>query len=557
MDVFLLTGIIQELAPRINGARINKIFQPNADEIVLHLWRGGESINLLLSASARFGRVQEITDKPPNPPAPPRFCQLLRARLSFIKELRQVPEERIVEVVCGGSDGHEYLLVLELLGTRTNLLLCDDSNQIIDTLKRVEDSVGRMLLPGQAYALPTSGKRLSLSDRLPSLDEIEAGRDDLRRWLLSHISPMSGTVAGMLAERSADPSQSAVLLKILQQDLLQQNFKAFIGEWNGKTVLVPFAFLAETLVHPLPFASVNEAVDQYYRQQLEDEGGAGLQRELQQVVGKVRGKLKKRLQQIQKEAASLERFEELKVKGELLLANLYRIKPGDKEVEVEDYYQSPPQPVTIALDTTLTPQENAEHYFSRYKKAKRGLPHIEERLRVTQDEFDWLDEMALGLEQAGSSADIEAVRQELQQAGHLRDSHYTPKGKPRPLNPKERLRKAITPGGFQLYWGRNNLTNDYVSKTMTDADDLWFHAHGCPGCHLVLKRGNWKGEIPEEDVLFAASLAAGYSHGKEDSKLEVMVAQGRHVNKPKGARPGLVIVPQFRTVLVRPIRQDD
>ena len=265
MDVFLLTGMIQELAPLINGARINKIFQPNADEIVLHLWRGGESINLLFSASARFGRVQEITDKPPNPPAPPRFCQLLRARLAFIKELRQVPEERIVEVLCGGSDGREYLLVLELLGTRTNLLLCDDSGQIIDTLKRVEDSVGRMLLPGQAYVLPASGARLLLSDCLPSLADIEAGSDDLRRWLLSHVSPMSGTVARILAERSTDPSQLAALLELLQQDLLQPNFQPHIGEWNGKTVLVPFAFLAETLEHPLPFASVNEAVDLYYR----------------------------------------------------------------------------------------------------------------------------------------------------------------------------------------------------------------------------------------------------------------------------------------------------
>ena len=280
---------------------------------------------------------------------------------------------------------------------------------------------------------------------------------------------------------------------------------------------------------------------------------AAARAELRRLVDRALARLDKRLVQIAAEEVKAHGAERQRELGDLLLANLHRMKRGMESITLEDWYAAPPAPVTIELDPALSPQQNAERYFQRQRKGKRALAHIERRRAETAAEREWLDGVALALDEAEAPASWRrCARSSPPPASGLPGQKA---GRPqRKSSGPPTLRRAVTPSGYQLFWGKNNRSNDHVSRQLTTARDLWFHAQGLPGCHLVLKRGERPGEIPEEDVLFAAALAAGYSRGQDAPKVEVIVAAGSQVRKPPGARPGLVTVGHFRSVRVAPRR---
>ena len=276
---------------------------------------------------------------------------------------------------------------------------------------------------------------------------------------------------------------------------------------------------------------------------------------MSEVVRKQRRRFEKRLQHIAMERERQADPERFRVTGDLLLANLHRFKRGDVQVEVEDYYQSPAVAVKIELDSKATPQENAERYFKLYRKAKRSADHHARRLRETSEEMEWLDQVELSLEEAVTGEDLYNVQLELESAGMLKQTKGQ-LGRRQPSRPEDQLYRTVTPGGWQLYWGKNSRTNDHVSRNTTGPDDLWFHAKGMAGTHLVLKCAENSRDVAEKDILFAASIAAGYSKGKDAGKVEVIIARGRDVKKPKGAKPGLVTVGSYRSAVVAPLRLD-
>jgi predicted ribosome quality control (RQC) complex YloA/Tae2 family protein len=238
------------------------------------------------------------------------------------------------------------------------------------------------------------------------------------------------------------------------------------------------------------------------------------------------------------------------------LANLYKINRGDVSVEVEDYFQAPSISRKIELDTTLTPQDNAEKYFKLYRKARKSGEHHARRLQETDAEIEWLEQVELSLQEAVTGDEIYQVQVELETAGLLKKAkgQLAKRKEPRP---EDQLYSDVSPGGWQLYWGKNSRTNDYVSRSISSAGDFWFHARGMPGSHLVLKCGDSRDKVEEVDILYAASFAAGYSKGKDAGKVEVIVADGKDVKKPKGAMPGLVTVDTYRSVIVAPKRLDE
>jgi predicted ribosome quality control (RQC) complex YloA/Tae2 family protein len=321
--------------------------------------------------------------------------------------------------------------------------------------------------------------------------------------------------------------------------------------WDNQFGLLPLILAdhGDAVEH---FADLSAMVETSMAEQ-EGESAKDLAARLAALVKKQRKRLVKRLEQIAAESERQAEPERFRIIGDLLLANLHRFKRGDAEVEVEDYYRSPPVTVTIELDRKASPQDNAERYFKLYRKAKRSSDHHARRLQETREEIEWLDQVELSLDEAVSGDDLYHVQLELETAGMLKQTKGQ-LGRRQTVRPEDQLYKALTPGGWQLYWGKNSRTNDYVSRHMTGANDLWFHAKGMAGTHLVLKCGENIGDVTEDDSLFAASIAAGYSKGKDAGKVEVIVAQGRDVKKPKGARPGLVTVGSYRTVMVVPAR---
>jgi predicted ribosome quality control (RQC) complex YloA/Tae2 family protein len=479
MDNQTIEAIMNEVADLLAGAAVSKIYQPSSETLIFKLWTGRETHRLLISVASGRARIHLTRQAYPNPPAPARFCQLLRARLARLLRMEQVPGERIVRLVfSGAADGSEepprYTLMAELIGHHGNLVLLNEQGRIVDVLKRTKGDGRRELLPGREYQPPPFSPGASRKDETSF-------------------------------PRPSSPSPS-------------------------------------------------QAADDYYARREGQSDGMDERRALQTVVRRQLKRLATRKHRIQHERSTAEGAEGLRQAGELLLANLHRLRTGMTAVELENYYADPPTQVTIQLEPRLTPRENAERYFQRYKKLKRSRDHIARRIAETEEELSWLENVGLALEEAETADDLGRIRRELADARLLQPMPPNPVLQ-RSADPARGVKEALSPNGYRLYWGTSNRVNDYVSRHLCKPEDLWFHALNRPGCHLVLKRKQGD-EVPSDDQLYAASLAAGYSRGKGEGKVEVMVAEGKWVKKPKGARPGLVVVKQYRTLVVVPRRTE-
>ncbi len=550
MDILCLDAAVRELSELLPGAAVSQIHQPGAADLVFRLWTGRENLRLLISVAPRAGRIHLTDRKQPNPQAPPRFCQLLRARLNRLLAIERLPGERIVRLLFSGEQSRRWTLVVELVGSNANLLLLDEEDRIVDALKRFEEST-RPALPGQIYAPPPRLPRIDLLTEIPLVPADE----DFADWLLQTVTPMTPLMAENLASAVACGNSPQAVLEDFRERCQAGRFEPCIVHRQGGqqlSALVPEYLEMENLQR---FPSMSLAADSFYREASGEAVFGGGRNELERTVQKVVKRLKKRLAHIDAEADRTQDFERQKQLGDLLLGNLFRLRRGMATVTVDDWFADPPEPVTITLDPALTPQENAEAYFRRHRKGKRGQEHIARRRAETQEEMDWLAGVALALEETETPQELVALRQELVDGGVLKEPQRPVRRAPS-ANAPVGVRQTFSPSGLKIFWGRNNTSNDQVSKQLTGADDLWFHTHNCPGCHLVLKREG-KRDIPEEDIRYAAALAAGYSQARNDHKVEVMMAEGRSVRKPKGARPGLVLAEPVRTLMVAPLRLDE
>jgi len=547
MDILTLDAIVRELKPLLTGAAVGKIHQPGADELILRLWNGRENLRLLISASARAARLHLTAETPPNPQAPPRFCQLLRSRLRRLLAVDRVPGERILLLLFSGDGESCWTLIVELLGPQANLLLLDGDGRIVDSLKRQAET-RRPALPGTVYAPPPALERVDLFADPPDPPADRPFGD----WLKQAVTPMNPLLAADLDAAVACGGNRRTVLEDFRTLWFAERFSPAIVAWQGRLWLTPILPAYLELESARPFATVSEAAAAYYRDGAQEAVFGGGRGELERTLDKARARLRRRIEQIEAETARMSDYQRQCQWGELLLGNLARLRRGMTEITVDDWYAEPPAQVTIPLDPALTPKENAELCFKRQRKGKRGLEHAERRRLETLEELDWLEGVALALDEADTPAELDPVREELVAAGLLKGARSTAK-RPAASGAEAGIRQTLSPSGLTIFWGLNNRANDRVSKTLTVADDLWFHAHRLPGCHLVLKRAGRR-EIPEVDIAYAASLAAGYSRGRHDLKVEVMLTPGKKVRKPKGARPGLVLAEPERTLMVAPRR---
>lgn len=555
MDAVVLAAVVRELAACLPGSRVDKVYQPAAETLTLKLWgRQGEH-RLLFSAAAGQATLHLTNRRFPNPPAPPRFCQLLRNRLSQLQTVEQAEGERVVRLGFLDSEGRAVILMVELFGVAGNLVLLDDQERIIDALKRVTDGE-RIILPGKPYPpLPVS-ERIPFAEATAHLPASARDLEPFLAWVKQNLTAVTPLALAALAagiQRKIPPTQ---LLADYTERMHDQTALPALGIWRGKPVLVPFPHPELDITELESFASMNLALDAYGDAAEKHPGRGSLAADLEKTLKRQRKRLQQRLGKLDQEALAVEKEEQFCQWGSLLLANLYQLKKGQPETRLENYFLDPPLPASIPLDPKKSPQDNAAAYFHQAKKCRRGREHIQRRILETEAELQWLDLLDLAMEEATAAGDWELIRGELVEAGVLREQagrrHYRSSA-----DLQAQLRQSVTPGGYRLFWGKNPRSNDYVSRQLTARDDLWFHAQGLPGCHLVLKRDGRAGEVPEQDRYFAASLAGGYSRGRHDHRVEVIQALGSAVRKPKGARPGLVTVDQFSTLLVAPRRLEE
>ena len=563
MDLFVVHGIVEELKREITGASVTKVFQMNRTDLLFRLRRQGEEKQLLISTHPDFYRLHLTEKKYANPMVPPRFCTYLRKHLTGarVDRVTQDPYERIVRVglkkMIDAGVVRDLVLIAELVGKGSNVLLLD-GEKIMDCLhfRRSEEGAARPAFPGLIYSLPGPSDRWSPAEvTMKRMEEIVSSRPE-ERWK-ALVQKISGISPGMARE-----------IEFLGDDTVSAAWKAFrllfdrydenafepriIGLLGGKKVLGPFPLRSLGTVVEEPMASMNQAADEYYfantihRQMTEQK--QAMARRLRQLLSR----LQRRRENLTLDRENCAKDLVLKEYGEILLANFPKMKKGMRQVEALDFGQDPPRSILIPLDEAMDPAGNVQRYFKKYKKAKRGLEFARERMEGTERDIAYLDSVLFQVEEAEDAEVLEAVREELEEARIFTASRNqrTAKEKKEASIPVRRFRSTE---GLEIFCGKHNVGNEYLLRKIGRGNDLWFHAQGLPGSHVLLKVGPKEPRF--DSILEAATIAAYYSRGRNSGRIPVDYTEVKNLRRPKGAKPGFVTYSHQKTASVKPDKE--
>ena len=569
LDAICLRALVCELEPELLGARIDKVQQPARDQIVLTV-RGRDRV--LLSVNPNQPRIQFTRQLRDNPAQPPMFCMLLRKHLvgARIEAIEQPDLERVVILTLRVTDElgetGKRRLVLEAMGRRANLILLDAEGRILDCMRRVafESNSDRALLPGLFYHLPTPLNKLSLlSAPEEALERIAEGGEPeelVDKWLVEHLVGVSPLVARELVQRATGRTDTRFCeLNEAQHTALSREVEVLVNALNQSaytpTMLlrdgrpVDFTYLpitqygAETAVETR--ATFSELLDEFYDLRERQELSARRGKELSHAVTVARDRMARKSETLKKEYAATQDRDQLRLYGDLITANLYRMERGMASLTTENYYDEALPQVSIQLDPLLTPQQNAAKYYKRYNKAKSAELHLREQIAKAESERAYLESVLQEIAQAETEQEFGEIRHELQETGYLR------RGKER-----KELKRSFAPreyrssAGLRILVGRNNAQNDQLTLKKADKRDIWLHAQKIHGSHVILCTGGI--EPDERSITEAAALAAYFSQAREGSNVPVDYTPVKYVKKPAGARPGMVIYETYRTLYVTP-----
>lgn len=565
LDAICLQGVVGELAPQLTGSRIEKIQQPARDQIIL-LLRG--SRRLFLNAGANQPRIHLTEQLRDNPSQPPMFCMLLRKHLSggIIESVRQEPLERVVTLTVLASDEmgerSRFTLVWEGMPRRANLILCDRDGRIIDCLRRVdlEAEQDRQVMPGLFYRLPTrQDKRSPLSvteEEFAALLGRAAPDAPLDGWLLDTFTAISPLVARELTVRAcgstdAPVSQGNALWDVFsrwQRDVNENTFTPTLIKRNGSLAdftygpVTQYGTYAETEIYD----SFSHLLDDFYEKREQAERVKQKGRDLLKTATTARDRVRRKLAAQEKEMAACLDRDHLRICGELITANLYRMERGQSRLTAQNYYDENCADVDIPLDVRLSPQENAARYFKQYAKAKTAEKYLTAQLQRGREELQYLESVLQELAQAESEQDFNDIRTELTDGGYLRGRGKKQPGFQRASKPREFRSSA----GLRILVGRNNRQNDRLTTKDADKRDIWLHTQKIHGSHVILCTGG--AEPDEQSLMEAASLAAYFSQAQGSTKVPVDYTPVKFVKKPAGAKPGMVVYTTYQTMLADP-----
>lgn len=565
LDAICLQGVVGELTPQLTGSRIEKIQQPARDQIIL-LLRG--SRRLFLNAGANQPRIHLTEQLRDNPSQPPMFCMLLRKHLSggIIESIRQEPLERVVTLTVLASDEmgerSRFTLVWEGMPRRANLILCDRDGRIIDCLRRVdlEAEQDRQVLPGLFYRLPTrQDKRSPLSvteEEFAALLGRAAPDAPLDGWLLNTFTAVSPLVARELTVRAcgstdAPVSQGSALWEVFsrwQKTVHENAFTPTLIKRNGSLAdftygpVTQYGTYAETEIYD----SFSHLLDDFYEKREQAERVKQKGRDLLKTATTARDRVRRKLAAQEKELTACLDRDHLRICGELITANLYRMERGQSRLTAQNYYDENCADVDIPLDVRLSPQENAARYFKQYAKAKTAEKYLTAQLQRGGEELQYLESVLQELAQAESEQDFNDIRTELTDGGYLRGRGKKQPGFQRASKPREFRSSA----GVRILVGRNNRQNDRLTTKDADKRDIWLHTQKIHGSHVILCTGG--AEPDEQSLMEAASLAAYFSQAQGSTKVPVDYTPVKFVKKPAGAKPGMVVYTTYQTMLADP-----
>lgn len=574
-DTLCVKKIVSELSDKLSDGRIDKIYQPEKDELLFVVRAKNASFHLVLSASANNARIHFTDRIKENPLTAPMFCMLLRKHLSGgrITAVSEPQFERIVEFEIESrnelGDTVKKRIIVEITGRNSNIILCDGDYRIIDSIKRVDfsQSTVRQILPNCQYVLPPKQDKIPvLSDEISTvnLDFSQKGKspENVIMDAVSGISPLTAReiVYGATGTNSlvCDELTSEMRQKLsLTVTNFTKNLKfspCIVFDGRGK----PAEFSAISISQyggsfsTVFYSSMSEVIDIFYAKRDEAERikqkGSALIKLLKNNIERCAKKLS--LQQ--KTLKDAENKEKYKIYGDLITANIYKIAKGDSFVVLENYYEDGSPQLKIDLLPTLTPSQNAQRYYKLYSKLKNAEVEVKKQIEATLSDLDYFESTLALTENLTSEADISAVRAELAELGYIKRQGYSKRQKPVQAKPLH----FISTGGFDIFVGKNNTQNDYLTLKFANSSDMWFHTKQIHGSHTIIKLGRDK-DIPDSTIFEAAQLAAYYSKARESSQVPVDYTQIRNVRKPRGAKPGMVIYDGYNTLYVTPKSPDE
>lgn len=537
-DGFFLHHMVEELRSELLNGRIQKINQPFEQELVLQIRSNRKSHRLLLSAHPVFGRIQLTESTFENPAQPSTFIMVLRKYLqgAVIESIEQIENDRIVEITVSNKneigDHIQATLIIEIMGKHSNILLVDkSSHKILEVIKHIGFSQNsyRTLLPGATYIAPPGTEALN-----PFMVKDEKLFEILQTQELT-AKNLQNLFQGLGRDTATE----------LERQLLNDKlatFRNFFGQETKPCLTdksfscVPFS--SKTAEN---FDSLSQLLDIYYKDKAERDR---VKQQASELIRRVENELQKNRQKLKKQEKELlatENAEEFRQKGELLTTFLHQVPNDQDQVILENYYTN--QPITIALDKALTPNQNAQRYFKRYQKLKEAVKYLTDLIEETKATILYLESVETVLNQAGLD-EIAEIREELIQTGFIRRRQ------------REKIQKRQKPeqylasdGKTIIYVGRNNLQNEELTFKMARKEELWFHAKDIPGSHVVIS-GNLN---PTDEVKTdAAELAAYYSKGRLSNLVQVDMIEVKKLNKPTGGKPGFVTYTGQKTLRVTP-----
>ena len=567
-DGLTLGLVARELDRALAGGRINKIIQPERDEIILTIRSGGENRQLLLSATANCARAHLTTTRKNNPLEPPALCMLMRKHITGgrVAAIRQLCADRILEIEI---EHHDELgdparkrLICEFMGKHSNLIFVDGDGRIIDSARRVNDQISsvREVLPGLRYELPPAHGKLNYDEvTAESLYAAMSGMSGKLFKLISQcVSGMSAQTARELAFRatgSAEAHSDECDLRACCESVAE-NIKAIPGhlapailrdETGAPAEVVAFEYRSLAHLTSQGFPTLSEAVDEFYRTR-------DMNERLQQKSAAIHRTLKKNIERCERKLAlqreallGSQRMEEYRLKGELLTANLHLAQKGMKSVALPNYYEEGMPDLKVELDEKLSPGQNAQKYFKLYQKARNAQTLAAEQIEKTESELNYLEGQLDNLSKCAEEAELFELRQELEKFGYVKPNKSRRQMK---QLPPSRPMRFTSPGGRVILVGKNNLQNDKLTFT-AQPDEVWLHAKDMPGSHVIIVDP----EPSDADIAYAARLAAAYSKGGASSRVPVDYTLRKYVKKPGGAKPGFVIYTHQRTLSVEPLRE--
>ena len=567
LDGIVVASLAKELQENFTNARLSKIAQPEKDELLLTMKGSNGQKRLLLSASASLPLVYISDKNKPSPMTAPNFCMLLRKHVANgrITAITQPGMERIIvfeiEHLDDLGDLRHKKLIIELMGKHSNIIFCDENDMILDSIKHISAQVSsvREVLPGRTYFIPAQQDKMNpLEETAEHFTEHALSKPcGVAKAIYTSYTGISPLAANEFCYRAdVDGDAPCASLNEAQKEKLAEVFLAAMidireGRFYPNIIMhqdepveyaaIPLTSYASDTV--VSYDSISEVLENYYAQRSLYTRMRQKSADLRHVITTLLERNRKKYDLQKKQLKDTEKREKYKVYGELIHTYGYQLEEGCKGFDALNYYTN--ETIHIPLDATISPLDNAKKYFDRYAKQKRTYEALTDLIEDTQLEIDHLDSIATALDIAETEADLQQIKEEMMESGYIKHKYSKKKtqGKSKPYHYR-------STDGFDIYVGKNNFQNDELTFKFAEGNDWWFHAKGMPGSHVLVKTKT--GEMPDRTFEEAGRLAAFYSKGRGNEKVEIDYLQKKNVKKPNKAKPGFVVYYTNYSLTIQP-----